>query len=238
MCARITLTTTSAEIADLFGLGHDLALQPRFNMAPSQPIPVLRNNPRGGRELVMMRWGLIPYWNSDPKHAGFVNARAETAPEKPAFRDAFRLRRGIVPVDGFYEWRQRGKVKQPFLFRKAGGGLLALAAVWDRWVTPGGGIDTVAVLTTPANDLIRPLHDRMPAILPPDRFEAWLDPREQRPDRLLALLRPYPAELMESWAVSDRVNSASVDEPGLAEPVTLIDPPRATWGQPTLFDVA
>jgi len=238
MCARITLTTTSAEIADLFGLGYDLTLQPRFNMAPSQPISVLRNDGRGKRELVAMRWGLIPHWNNDPKHAGFVNARAETAWEKPAFRDAFRLRRALVPADGFFEWRHRGKAKQPFLFRRAGGGPLAFAAVWDTWTSPGGPVDTVAVLTTTANELLKPLHDRMPAILPPDRFAAWLDPAERRPDHLLPLLIPYPAEWMESWPVGDRVNSAKVDEPGLTDPIQLTEKPPPAWNQPTLFDVA
>jgi putative SOS response-associated peptidase YedK len=238
MCARITLTTTGTEIADLFGLGHDLTVSPRYNVAPSQPIPVLRADGRGGRELVPMRWGLIPHWNTDPKHPGFVNARAETAPDKPTFRDAFRLRRCLVPADGFYEWQRRGKVKQPYFFRRAGGGPLAYAAIWDAWNGPNGVVETVAVLTTPANDLVRPLHDRMPAILSPDGFAAWLDPRERRPERLRPLLAPYPAGGMECWPVSPRVNSAKVDEPGLTAAVLVIEKPRVAWTQPTLFDVA
>src|SRR5262245_28371223 len=127
MCARLTVTTTPEEIADLFGLGHDLRMQPRFNVAPSQPILVVRNDGRGGRELAMLRWGLVPHWNTDPKHSGFVNARAETAPEKPAFRDPFKHRRCLIPTDGFYEWRKVGKRKRPYYFRKAGGGLLVYA---------------------------------------------------------------------------------------------------------------
>jgi putative SOS response-associated peptidase YedK len=186
----------------------------------------------------MMRWGLIPHWNTDPKHAGFINARAETVPDKPAFRNAFRLRRCLVPADGFYEWKHQGKHKQPYLFRKAGGGLLAYAAVWDPWAGPHGTVDTVAVLTTPANEMVRPLHDRMPAIIPPEQFDAWLDPKQHRADRLLPLLTPYPVELMESWPVSDRVNSATIDEPGLTTAVTLAEKSRPTWTQPGLFDVA
>ncbi|HJZ57906.1 MAG TPA: SOS response-associated peptidase [Gemmataceae bacterium] len=234
MCARLTLTTTTAEIADLFGLAYDLSLQPRYNVAPSQSIPVFRNDGRGGRELVMLRWGLIPHWNTDPRHSGFVNARAETAPEKPAFRDPFKWRRCLVPADGFYEWKTLGKKhKQPYFFRKAGGGPLVYAAIWDRWEGPDGTLETVAVLTTPANELVRPLHDRMPAIVAEGHFGLWLDPKEHRPEKLRPLLTPYPAERMESWPVSGRVNSAKVDEPGLTTP----QEPRVTWTQPTLFDL-
>jgi putative SOS response-associated peptidase YedK len=234
MCARITLTTTSTEIADLFGLAYDLSQPPRFNVAPSQPVPALRNDGRGGRELVAMRWGLIPHWNTDPKHPGFVNARAETAHEKPAFRDPFRWRRCLVPADGFYEWRTVGKKhKQPYFFRKAGGGPLVYAAVWDRWVGPDGPVDGVAILTTPANELVRPFHDRMPAVVAEGHFGLWLDPKEHRPEKLLPLLPPYPADRMEFWPVSERVNSAKVEEHGLNAPAI----PKVTWAQPTLFDV-
>ena len=234
MCARITLTTTREEMTDLFGLGYDLEVQPRFNMAPSQPIPVLRNTLRGGREFVMMRWGLIPYWNTDPKHPGFVNARAETASNKPAFRDAFRYRRALVPASGFYEWQHQGRHKQPYHFRRVGGRAFAFAAIWDRWITPGGGIDTVAILTTQANEVIGQLHERMPAILSPDRFGSWLNPRENCPDSLLTLLQSDIAETLEFWPVSSRVNSPNVDEPTLNIPVQT----RQTTEQPTLFDVA
>lgn len=232
MCARITLTSTSAEIADLFGLAYDLSQTPRYNVAPSQFIPVLRLN-AGSRELAPMRWGLIPHWNTDPRHAGFVNARAETAPEKPAFRDAFRRRRCLVPADGFYEWKTHGKRKDPYYFRRRGGGPLAYAAIWDAWTGPAGPLDTVAVLTTVANELVRPLHERMPAILDPERFDAWLNPNESRPENLLPLLEPYDVGRMESWPVSARVNSARNEEPGL----NAVAAPRVTWEQPTLFDV-
>ena len=228
MCARISLTTTAAEIADLFNISDDRPLFPRFNIAPSQSIPVVRMN-GGTRELAAIRWGLIPHWNTDPRHAGFVNARAETAPEKPAFRDAFRRRRCLVPADGFYEWKTRGKRKQPYFFRHLGGGPMAYAAIWDAWT----GLDTVAVLTTTANELVRPLHDRMPAILDPERFEAWLNPKELRPEKLLPLIGPYSVAKMESWPVSDRVNSVRNEEPGLNAMAT----PRVTWEQPSLFEV-
>ena len=237
MCARISLITTRAEIADLFGLSDDLNLapHPRYNVAPSTRIPVLRIAD-GTRELADLRWGLIPHWNTNAKHAGFVNARAETAAEKPAFRDPFRRRRCLVPADGFFEWKHVGKSKRPYFFRKAGGGLFVYAGIWDRWHGPDGPLDTVAVLTVPANDLVKPLHDRMPAIVSEGRFNLWLDPDEARAAKLLPLLEPYPAERMERWPVSDRVNAATADGPDLlaAQP----EPPPPAWTQPTLFDVA
>lgn len=236
MCARITITTTGTEIADLFGLSYDLNNpRPRYNVAPSTLLPVLRVV-NGTRELADLRWGLIPHWNTNPKHTGYVNARAETAPDKPAFRDPFRHRRCLVPADGFFEWKHVGKKKRPYYFRKAGGGMFVYAGVWDRWHGPAGPVDTVAVLTVPANDLVRPLHDRMPAIVEEGRFGAWLDPTEARPAKLLPLLTPYPVERMEKWAVSDRVNKASADGPDLLAPVA--EPATPTWTQPTLFDVA
>jgi putative SOS response-associated peptidase YedK len=238
MCARITVTTTANEIADLFGLSHDMRTTtpaaptaPRYNVAPSTLIPVIRTA-NGVREVAELRWGLVPHWNTNPKHTGFVNARAETAPNKPAFRDPFRFRRCLVPADGFFEWKTAGKKKRPYFFRPAGGGLFVYAGVWDRW----NGIDTVAMLTVPANDLVKPLHDRMPAIVSEGHFGAWLDPKESRAAKLLPLLAAYPVERMEKWAVSDRVNRAGAEGADLLAPIA--EPPKPTWTQPTLFDVA
>jgi putative SOS response-associated peptidase YedK len=176
MCARITATTTAAEIADLFGLGHDLqhprpAPTARFNVAPSTLIPVVRVV-NGARELVHLRWGLVPHWNTSPKPTPLPNARAESAPDEPPFRDPFRLRRCLVPADGFFEWKTVGKKKRPYFVRPAGGGLFGYAGVWNRWESPEGPVETVAVLTVPANDLIKPLHDRMPAIIAVESFAA------------------------------------------------------------------
>ena len=240
MCARITITTTGAEIADLFGLSYDMSnprpiSRARCDVVPSQIIPVMRVA-NGTHELADLRWGLIPYWNTNPKHTGFVNARAETAPKKRAFRDPFRWRRCLVPADGFFEWETVGKKKRPYFFRKAGGGLLVYAGVWDRWNGPAGPVDTVVVLTVPANDLVKPMRDRMPAIVSEGRFAAWLNPKETRAEKLLPLLEPYPVERMEKWAVSDRVNSATVDDPELL--VAVPEPPKPKWKQLTLFDVA
>ena len=236
MCARITLTTTAAEVSDLFGLSFDLSQERRrYNVAPSQIIPVVRVA-NGQRELVHLPWGLIPHWAKSPKNGGFINARVETVAGKPAFRDPFRLRRALVPAAGFFEWKTVGKKKRPYFFRKAGGGPWAYAAVWDSWAGPNGAVETVAVLTTRANDLIRPLHDRMPAIVAEEHFDAWLDPKEPRPGKLLPLLVPYPVERMESWAVSDRVNTAAEDDAELLRPVP--EPAKPKWTQPSLFDAA
>jgi putative SOS response-associated peptidase YedK len=144
MCARITVTTTGTEIADLFGLAYDLsaeAARPRFNVAPSQPVPVIRTRPDGAREVVSMRRGLVPHWSTGPRPSGFVNARAETAPAKPAFRDPFRHRRCLVPVGGFYEWEKRGKARQPYFFTSTDGSPLVFAGLWDRWEGSDGAVE-------------------------------------------------------------------------------------------------
>lgn len=240
MCARMTVTTTGSEIADLFGLHYDLnhpraGARARYNVAPSALVPIVRVV-NGVREVADLKWGLVPFWNTNPKHTGFVNARAETAPGKPAFRDPFRWRRCLVPADGFFEWKTTRKAKRPYFFRKAGGGVLVYAGVWDRWKGPNGLVETFAVLTVPANDLVKPFHDRMPAIVSEGRFGAWLDPNESRPSKLLPLLEPYPVERLERFPVSDRVNAATADGPELLAAVP--EPPAPAWTQPTLFDVA
>ncbi len=237
MCARYTLTTSGPEIVGLFDLTDDLeyVFEPRYNIAPAEPVAVIRMA-HGNREVVQLRWGLIPHWAKDMGTGGFVNARAETVHEKPAFRDPFRRRRCLVPADGFYEWQHRGKKKQPYFFSKSGGGILAYAGVWDCWNGPTGPIETVAVLTVPANDRVKPLHDRMPAILTEEHFAQWLDPREQQPDRLLPLLLPFPVELLECWPVSPRMNTVGTEEPGLN--LAICEPERPRSVQPNLFDVA
>ncbi|HEY1190745.1 MAG TPA: SOS response-associated peptidase [Gemmata sp.] len=238
MCARITITTTDTEIADLFGLppGRCPARhRPRYNVAPSAHVPVVRMA-NGARELAELKWGLVPFWNTNPRHTGFVNARAETAPGKPAFRDPFRWRRCLIPANGFFEWKTTRKRKQPYFFRRAGGGVLAYAGIWDRWKGPDGLVETVALLTVPANELVRPFHERMPAIVSEGRFGAWLAPNESRPSKLLPLLEPYPVERLERYAVSERVNTAAADGPELLAAVP--EPLQPAWAQPALFDEA
>jgi putative SOS response-associated peptidase YedK len=170
--------------------------------------------------------GLVLHWATGPKPSAFFNARAETAPEKPAFRDLFRFRRCLDVAGGFYEWEHRGGRKQPYYFASAGGGPLVLAGLWDRWVGPARAVEGVAVLTIPANDLVRPLHDRMPAVVAPEDFALWLDPRERDPVKLLPLLRPCPAERVRRWPVDRRVNSVrAVDDRSAKRTATTLVPP-------------
>jgi putative SOS response-associated peptidase YedK len=221
MPARLAITATGSEIADLFGLSAAGVLRARYNVAPSQTIPVVRVA-NGSRELAHPRWGLIPHWNTDPEHEGHTNARFETVAEKPSFRDALRSRRCLVPASGFYGWKPVGTRKQPYFFRPADGGPFACAAIWDCWDGPGGPVETVAVLTMPANELVMPMDPRMPVVVGCDQFAAWLDPSEKNPARFLARLEPHPAERMECWPVSTRVNSPTVDDPELIARVRVL----------------
>lgn len=218
MPARIVITNTATELAGLFGLPHAPELKPRYNIAPPQPLPVIRVN-NGVRELTELRWGLIPHWSGDPPPDGHVNARVETVSRKPSFRDAFRARRCLVPTTGFYGWKPNGPRKQPYFFLPRGGGVLVCAAIWDRWTGLNDDLETVAVLTMPANGLVMPCDDRMPVVLREEHFAAWLDPREKNPERAIAPLVPYPAERMECWPVSTRVNSPTEDDPDLLTPI-------------------
>lgn len=169
-----------------------------------------------------MRWGLIPSWARDPAIGGrMINARSETAADKPAFRSALRRRRCLVPADGFYEWQPVGRVKQPYHIHAAGGGPLAIAGLWERWTAPDGGdIETCALLTTAANDAVAALHDRMPVILSPDDFSRWLDPAVTDPAVIADLLRPVAADHLTWHPVSTRVNRVGEDDADLLRPVT------------------
>jgi putative SOS response-associated peptidase YedK len=183
---------------------------------------VVRVAPDGEeREVTHVRWGLIPGWAKDPAALPLlINARAETAAEKPAFRGAMRYRRCLVPADGFFEWQRVGREKQPFHMRRRDGAPFALAGLWERWLGPDGSeIDTCALLTTEANELMRPIHDRMPVILDPPDFDLWLDPSVQDVEAIRPLLRPYPSEAMVAFPVSPLVNSARNDDPQCVLPL-------------------
>lgn len=224
MCGRYTLIANAEAIRLLFELpafDERLAV-PRYNIAPTQPIVVVRRGPKG-RELVPMRWGLIPWWAKDPKTLPLmINARAESVAEKPAYRDPFKYRRCLVPASGFYEWQapksDRGKgPKQPYAVSPADGGLIAYAGLWETWHSADGSeIDTAAIVTTDANRLLMPIHERMPAVLEPQDFEAWLSP-ETTPKQAAALLKPAREELFAATPVSTRVNAVANDDPGLLE---------------------
>lgn len=224
MCGRFVLRTPVEELRRAFGFVEQPNLMPRYNVAPTQEVPVVRQrrNPPGERTLQMLRWGLIPAWAEDTKKgASLINARAESVAEKPSFRAAFRRRRCLVPADGFYEWRADGKLKQPYLIQRRDRATFAFAGLWERWTPKEKGegpdfIDSFTIVTTEANALLRPLHERMPVILPPEHYAGWLDP-DAEPDRLLALLKPAPEEWLSYATVGAQVNMARADGPGLVE---------------------
>jgi putative SOS response-associated peptidase YedK len=188
---------------------------PRYNIAPTQPIPVIRQNPKETvRELSLMRWGLIPSWAKDSSAAAkMINARSETAATKPAFGDALKSRRCLIPADGFYEWMRTGKGKQPHCFEVNDGQLFALAGLWDRWKNPNGNwIKTCSILTTIPNAVTSAVHDRMPVILDPDSYDLWLDPGMTKVEAVSDLLRPFDARMMRCYPVSTRINHVVNDD--------------------------
>ena len=222
MCGRYTLSTTGEIIGDLFDLRETPALASRYNIAPSQEVAAVRfDGESGERTLEMLRWGLVPAWSKEPPggDARMINARSETLTQKPAFRGSFRRRRCLLAADGFYEWRQVARRKQPYLIRMRDGAPFAFAGLWDRWEAPEGTVvESCTILTTVPNDLVAQIHDRMPVILPRQEFGLWLDPEVRDPDRLLPLLRAYPAEEMITFPVSRRVSNPANDDPSCIEP--------------------
>jgi putative SOS response-associated peptidase YedK len=242
MCGRYTLSSPVEVVADLFGVGVGVGvgvgagvgvgvaavagvphLVPRFNVAPTQPAPVVRVlAPGSPPTLELLRWGLVPYWAQDASIGNrLINARAESAGEKPAFRQSFRKQRCLVVADGFYEWKKEGPVKQPFLIRRQDRLPFAFAGLWARWRDPAGPppLETFTILTTSPNDLLRPLHDRMPVILDRDAYGPWLDPAASDPDRLHSLLVPAATAGWEAIPVSRAVNNPAHDEPDCIEPL-------------------
>lgn len=200
-------------IAAVFQLAYVPSLEPRYNIAPTQLVPTVLRTPK--RQFQLLRWGLIPSWAKDPAMgARLINARAETAGEKPSFRSAFRHRRCLVIADGFYEWQRQERKKQPFYFRLQDGRSFAFAGLWEHWEAPDGeAIESCTILTTEANELLHPIHDRMPVIIEPKDYDLWLDPTVQKPEPLQQLLCPYPSEAMTSYAVSTQVNSPANNSP-------------------------
>ncbi len=211
MCGRFTLRANPADIVAHFGVDEvpEEIFLPRFNIAPSQTVATVRLD-TDHRTLRMARWGLIPGWAKDAK-IGFslTNARAETVSEKPAFRSAFKSKRCLIPADGFYEWVPiTTKLKQPYHFHRIDGALLGFAGLWERWRDADGQtVETCSIITTTANGVVRPVHDRMPVILDPADYGQWLDPRAGA-EELLTLLRPAPEEALMAIAVSRYVSNA------------------------------
>ena len=199
---------------------------PCYNIAPTQPVPIIRQHPKEARrELSLVRWGLIPSWVKDASGAAMmINARSETASTKPAFRDALKSRRCLVPADGFYEWQRTGKTKQPFCFEVNNGSLFAFAGLWDRWKDPNGTwVKSCSILTTAPNAVTSAVHDRMPVILDPSSYDLWLDPGMTNVDAASDLLKPYDARLMRSFPVSPRVNSVVNDDAECSMPTQIVE---------------
>jgi putative SOS response-associated peptidase YedK len=228
MCGRYAITLPKEAMIGLFDLFINEAevepippLAPRYNVAPSQDIPVIAvTSALDLKRCVMMRWGLHPAWIKEPPGAkSMINARAETAAEKPFFRDAMRKRRCLIPADGFYEWKRDGETKQPYFIRLKSGAPMVWAGLWERWRGPDGhDVLTVAMLTIGPNATMRPIHDRMPVILPPQAWEMWLNPKTPR-EPLQWMLQPAPDDALEAWPVSRRVNKPSEDGPELLQPI-------------------
>ncbi len=225
MCGRYRLSRRKQVVEGYFDCVSDEPdWNPRFNIAPTQPVPVIRQNPKEPvRELSLMRWGLSPSWAKDSSVAAkMINARSETAATKPAFRDAMKYRRCLIPADGFYEWAKTANGKQPYCFEVNDGELFAFAGLWDRWKDPTGNwIKTCSILTTTPNAVASSVHDRMPVILDPDSYDLWLDPGMTKVEAVSDLLRPCDARLMRCYPVSTRLNHAANDDEECSRPVEL-----------------
>jgi putative SOS response-associated peptidase YedK len=225
MCGRFRLSRRKQLVEEYFAtVSGDEDWVPRYNIAPTQPVAVIRQNPQEPvRKISLMRWGLIPSWAEDSSAAAqMINARSETASTKPAFRDALKSRRCLIPADGFYEWVRTGKTKQPYCFEVNGGELFAFAGLWDRWKdTSGRTVETCSILTTTANVVTSAVHDRMPVILDPDGYDLWLDPGMRDVPVASELLKPFDARLMRCYPVSTRINSVANDDAECSAPVEL-----------------
>jgi len=224
MCGRFTLTQSPELVAELFELDELPRFVAGFNIAPTQPVPVVRAG-KAAREFDYLYWGLIPSWSKDPSiGARMINARSETVTEKPSFRTAFKRRRCLILADGFYEWQKIGSKKQPYYIHLLDHQPFGFAGLWEHWQGPNGDeIESCTILTTAANDLMRPIHDRMPIILPPEDHRRWLDPSIQAAPQILPLLRPYPDSQMQIYPVSTAVNNPSHDSPDCILPLAEAD---------------
>lgn len=223
MCGRYTVSSPGDVIAEVFSLDAPPELAVRWNVAPTQQVPIVRVSASGGRrELAMVRWGLIPSWAKDPEIGNrMINARAETLAEKPAYRGPLKRQRCLVVADGFYEWKPEGKRKQPWYFRRPDGRPFGIAGLWSRWADPSvGDVESCTLVTTTPNALAATVHDRMPAILAAEQFELWLDPTVTDAARLLPLLGPAPESWLEGFPVGLAVNNPSYDRPDCAAPLS------------------
>ncbi len=220
MCGRYTLTASPEALRALLRYAEQPDFPPRYNIAPSQPIAIVRFVD-GQRQFALVRWGLLPSWVKDPKtFTLLINARGESAADKPAFRAAMKRRRCLIPADGFYEWQAAGDRKRPFYVHAKSGEPLAFAGLWETWTGPNGEeLDTAAIVTTRANRTLAPIHERMPVIVPPEAFDLWLNAAGVDAATAAALIAPAPDDLLEAYEISTAVNRTANDNPRLLEPV-------------------
>lgn len=210
MCSRYALTSPPEAVRAVFSHYNEMAYPPRYNIAPSQPVAIVRLDHRRRRELALVRWGLIPSWAKEPEKLSLlINARAETAGVKPSFRGSLRHRRCLVPADAYYEWTGSAGAKRPFMIRRIGGGPMALAGLWEHWLgADGSEVETMAILTVGANPTVGRIHERMPALIEADQFEAWLDIGSGRSGEAEAMLEPAPEGVLEVLEVSRKLNNS------------------------------
>jgi len=220
MCGRYTVTASPEVLRALFAYAEQPNFPPRYNIAPTQPIAIVRLVD-GKRQFALVRWGLLPSWVKDPKtFTLLINARGESVVDKPAFRAAMKRRRCLIPADGFYEWQKAGDRKRPFYVHAKSGEPLAFAGLWETWTGPNGEeLDTAAIVTTRANKTLGPIHDRMPVIVPPEAFDLWLNSNEVDATTASALIAPAPDGLLEAYEISTAVNRTANDNAKLLEPI-------------------
>jgi putative SOS response-associated peptidase YedK len=226
MCGRYTITSAPEAIRALFRYSEQPNFPPRYNVAPTQPIPIVRLA-EGKRQFALVRWGLLPSWVKDPKtFTLLINARGESVVDKPAFRAAMKRRRCLIPADGFYEWKAAGPRKQPYFVRLKSGAPMAFAGLWETWTGPNGEeLETAAIVTTRANRTLAPIHERMPVILAPEAFDLWLNCAEVDAQTAAALIHPAPDNLLEAYEVSTAVNRTANDNARLVERLAPGAPP-------------
>ncbi len=220
MCGRYTITSAPEAIRALFHYPEQPNFPPRYNVAPTQPIPIVRLV-EGKRQFALVRWGLLPSWVKDPKNfALLINARGESVADKPAFRSAMKRRRCLIPADGFYEWKAVSGRKAPYFVRLKSGAPMAFAGLWETWTGPNGEeLESAAIVTTEANRTLAPIHSRMPVILAPEAFDLWLNTADVDVKTAAALIATAPDNWLEAYEVSTAVNRTANDNAKLVEPV-------------------
>jgi putative SOS response-associated peptidase YedK len=224
MCGRFALKENPKKLAEQFQLSGELNLSPSWNIAPSSRICTITADEQDARHLRRMRWGLIPAWAKDATIGNkLANARGETVAEKPSFRSAFKYRRCIIPASGFYEWKAEKGIKQPWFISLVSGEPMVFAGLWETWhPRDGEPVESCCIITTEANDLMRPIHDRMPVILDAVQWREWLSPNMKQVDKLLPMIRSHESDSMQAWPVTRELNRAgSRDDEGLTRSVEL-----------------